>query len=67
MLRNELKSLEAVQVAAPGRFLVKSVLAISRFDFRPCEKPIVQGVARGRSGETSPSPAPIQRMKSRKS
>jgi hypothetical protein len=36
MLRNELKSLEAMQVAPPGRFLVKSVLAISRFDFRPC-------------------------------
>jgi hypothetical protein len=26
-----------VQVAPLGRFLVKSVLAISRFDFRPCE------------------------------
>jgi hypothetical protein len=38
MLRNELKSLEAMQVAPPGRFLVKSVLAISRFDFRPCTR-----------------------------
>jgi hypothetical protein len=49
---------EAVQVAPPGRFLVESVLAISRFDFRPCvEKPRVQGVARGRSRDTSPCPA----------
>jgi hypothetical protein len=37
MLRNELKSLEAVQVAPPGRFLVKSVLAISRFDLKSRE------------------------------